>query len=196
MSRSAFEQVAKLVERLRAKDGCPWDRAQTHRSLRPYLIEEAYEAIAAIDANDPAALADELGDVLLQVLLHSQIAAEEHEFCIEDVIDLLSKKLLRRHPHVFAAASKDTDAIRHNWELIKQEERQTHYVLPSILAARKLIDRMINLGISIDDISSASLEEKEGKRILEAIAASWKKGIDPELALEKSIAALSQACLR
>ena len=196
MTPSAFERVAKLVERLRAEDGCPWDRAQNHRSLRPYLIEEAYEAIAAIDANDPAALADELGDILLQVLLHSQIAAEEHEFCIEDVIDLLSKKLLRRHPHVFAVASKDTDAIRHNWELIKQEERQTHYVLPSILAARKLIDRMNNLGISIEDISLASLEEKEGKRILKAIAASWKKGIDPELALEKSIAALSQACPR
>jgi len=194
MSGSTFEQLAKLVERLRAEDGCPWDRAQNHHSLRPYLIEEAHEAIAAIDAHDPAALADELGDVLLQVLLHSQIAVEKHEFCIEDVIDLLSKKLIRRHPHVFGVASKDIDAIRQNWELIKQEEGRTHYALPSILAARKLIDRMNGLGMSIKDVSLSSLEEEEGKRILEAIATSWKKGIDPEIALEKAIVALSQAC--
>jgi tetrapyrrole methylase family protein/MazG family protein len=98
---SSFDTLEKIVARLRALDGCPWDRAQSHASLKPYLIEEAYEVLQALDEENTGKLCEELGDLLLQILLHAQIAKEASEFSIRDVIKSISTKLIRRHPHVF-----------------------------------------------------------------------------------------------
>jgi MazG family protein len=111
------------MARLRAPNGCPWDREQTHATLRTYLIEEAYEVLDALDGADNAKFAEELGDLLLQILFHAQIAREEGRFSISDVISELHEKLIRRHPHVFGEKrAKDAAEVLRNWELIKKEE--------------------------------------------------------------------------
>lgn len=116
--------LAEVIAHLRAPEGCPWDRAQTHDSLRPYLIEEAYEAVEAIDQGDLQILAEELGDVLLQVVLHAQVAVEAGSFALPDVIRAITEKLLRRHPHVFGTAEAETaEAVLANWERLKKAER-------------------------------------------------------------------------
>jgi len=131
MRGKPFSDLLELIARLRDPvDGCSWDRAQDHVSLRPYMLEEAYETIAAIDGGDPAALASELGDVLLQVLLHSQIASEREEFSIDDVIAGLAEKLTRRHPHVFGDASNDLLSVHRRWEEIKSQENRVEATLP------------------------------------------------------------------
>ena len=121
---SSMLGLAEVVARLRAPDGCPWDQEQTHESLRPYLIEEAYEVLDALDGEDPNALAEELGDLLLQIALHAQIAAEYSEFTLTDVIRGIHDKLVRRHPHVFGDAHAETaDDVRERWAEIKAEEK-------------------------------------------------------------------------
>jgi tetrapyrrole methylase family protein/MazG family protein len=125
----AFDRVVALMSRLRAPEGCPWDRRQTHESLKPYLLEEAYEVLETIDHGDMTKLKEELGDVLLQVLFHSQIAEESARFTITDVLQLLGDKLIRRHPHVFgserqAGPSLNPDHVVSRWEEIKRSERQ------------------------------------------------------------------------
>ncbi len=124
-----FDRVVAIMAQLRAPGGCPWDRNQTHESLKPYLIEETYEALDTIDRRDFAKLKEELGDVLLQVLFHSQIGSEEGTFTITDVVQQLGDKLVRRHPHVFGDASPaesglDSDQVVHRWEDIKRAERK------------------------------------------------------------------------
>jgi len=122
--RPSFEALVAIMARLRAPAGCPWDREQTHRTLRPFLLEETYETLEAIDAGAPAALCEELGDLLLQVVFHAQMAAEAGTFTIDDVVAGLAEKLVRRHPHVFGDARADTpDAVVTRWEAIKAEER-------------------------------------------------------------------------
>ncbi|MBP3924788.1 nucleoside triphosphate pyrophosphohydrolase [bacterium] len=126
MEYKNLEELIEVIRRLRAPGGCPWDREQTHSSLRPNMIEEAYEAVDAIDDNDMAHLREELGDVLLQVLLHSQIAKEEGVFDIEDVAKELKDKLIHRHPHVFSNVKVNSpDEVMKNWDILKQEEK-TH----------------------------------------------------------------------
>ncbi len=186
--RSAFADLVTLVGRLRAQDGCPWDRAQDHYSLRPYVLEEAHEVIAAIDTGDPSSLADELGDLLLQVLLHSQIASEADQFSIDDVIDILTRKLIRRHPHVFADAPKELQSIHRTWETIKRKEGHREQRLPTLLAARKLAASIDAKMISESDYPSD--EAREGGLLLLEIARIWNNGIDPEIALQKAIAYL------
>ncbi len=188
MARRSFSDLLALISRLRGEGGCPWDRAQTHESLRPYMLEEAYEAIAAIDAREPDALADELGDLLLQVLLHSQIAAEAGEFTIDDVIDNLAAKLIRRHPHVFGDAPNDLPAIRKNWENIKASEAgHRDHPLPPLLAARKLVAK----GVDPERASYPSPELAAGGEIIAAIKAAWDAGFDPEIALRKALSHLN-----
>ncbi len=120
----SFAALEYIVARLRAPDGCPWDRAQTHASLRRFLLEEAYETLAALDEADAAKLREELGDLLLQIMLHAQIAAENEEFTINDVIEGIASKLLRRHPHVFGEVQVETpEEVVLKWEEIKSEER-------------------------------------------------------------------------
>ena len=124
-----FERVVAIMAQLRAPGGCPWDRKQTHESLKPYLMEETYEALDAIDRGDLAKLKEELGDVLLQVLFHSQIGTEQATFTIHDVLQQLGDKLVRRHPHVFgetdtAEPPLNSDQVLHRWEDIKRAERK------------------------------------------------------------------------
>lgn len=124
-----FDKVVAIMARLRAPGGCPWDRTQTHESLKPYLIEETYEALDTIDRGDFPKLTEELGDVLLQVLFHSQIGTEAGTFTMEDVLEQLADKLVRRHPHVFGEgaaeiAALNSDQVVHRWEDIKRAERK------------------------------------------------------------------------
>jgi tetrapyrrole methylase family protein/MazG family protein len=121
---SSFEAFQEVVARLRAPGGCPWDREQTHLSLRPYLLEEAYEVIAALDAEEPAATQEELGDLLLQIVLHAQIASEYGEFNMANILSGIHTKIVQRHPHVFGGlVLKDVDGVLRNWEKLKAAER-------------------------------------------------------------------------
>src|ERR1051325_6070853 len=120
-----FEKLVKLQARLRAPNGCPWDREQTHMTLRTYLIEEAYEVIEALESGDDAKFAEELGDLLLQVVFHADIARDEGRFDVADVIERIHEKMARRHPHVFGEKrAKDAKAVLKSWEKIKAEERK------------------------------------------------------------------------
>ncbi len=120
----SFEQFQEIIAHLRAPEGCPWDRKQTHESLRPYLIEEAYEVLEAIDSGDTQALYEELGDLMLQIVLHTQIAVDEGEFAMGDVMRTVSAKMIRRHPHVWGETVVDgADAVVVNWEALKQQEK-------------------------------------------------------------------------
>jgi len=122
-----FHELVQLMAKLRAPDGCPWDRKQTHESLKPYLLEETYEVLETIDKQDAPKLREELGDLLLQILFHAQIAAERKAFSMEEVMQLLADKLVRRHPHVFGPKGDGAltpDQVYSNWEQIKKSERQ------------------------------------------------------------------------
>jgi MazG family protein len=126
-----FAKLCEIVAKLRAPDGCPWDREQTNQSLLPALIEEAYEAAEAARAHDEAHFCEELGDLLLLVVMHAQIACETGKFDIEDVIEEVSNKLIRRHPHVFGTSkARDAGAVLKQWEAIKREEKNSdsHYL--------------------------------------------------------------------
>jgi tetrapyrrole methylase family protein/MazG family protein len=157
-----FQKLTELMAALRAPNGCPWDRKQTHESLKPYLLEETYEALETIDRGDHKKLAEELGDVLLQVLFHSQIAAESGTFTIDDVLGQLADKLVRRHPHVFPNAAEDptptnAEQVLAKWEEIKRAERQAEgrpasaidgvpQTLPALLRAYQVQARASRVG--------------------------------------------------
>jgi len=157
--------MAAISARLRAPAGCPWDRQQTHLSLRPYLLEEAYEAVDAIEHGTPTDLAEELGDLLLQVILHAQFAAEEGAFDLTDVYRSITAKIVRRHPHVFSGIEVDgVDQVLSNWESIKADERaergKAHEgafggvarALPALPASREIQERASALGWDWDAI--------------------------------------------
>lgn len=121
---SSFQTLVSIIATLRSKDGCPWDREQTHTSLREHLLEECYEVLEAIDKEDWPDLGVELGDLLLQIVLHAQIASESGEFQLADVLTSINKKMINRHPHVFGSVKADTsEEVLHNWEIIKAKER-------------------------------------------------------------------------
>lgn len=150
-----LEELIEVVAKLRAPDGCPWDREQTHASLRPNMLEEAYEAVDAIDDNDAPHLREELGDVLLQVLLHSQIASEANEFTLDDVAKELKEKLIHRHPHVFGTAKIDNaDDVLKTWDKLKSEEKTERKSAmdglsrsqAALIAAQKISKRAIKTG--------------------------------------------------
>jgi len=150
-----FDELVNIISRLRAPDGCKWDREQTHTSLKQNFIEETYEALDAIDDNDMKHLQEELGDVLLQVVLHSQIAKEEGAFSIDDVADGISKKLIHRHPHVFGDVKvSSTQEILDNWEKLKKKEKPHRKSvmdgisssLPALFAAFKISKKAVKVG--------------------------------------------------
>jgi tetrapyrrole methylase family protein/MazG family protein len=121
----SFAALRQIIAKLRSPEGCPWDRKQTHASLKPYLIEECYETLQALDEGAPQKLCEELGDLLLQIVLHAQIATEAGQFSIDDVIRGISSKLIHRHPHVFGGQKvQDVGEVELNWEALKQEERE------------------------------------------------------------------------
>ena len=142
---TAFERLCEIVAKLRAPGGCPWDREQTHESLLPALIEEAYEVAGAVRANDNANFREELGDLLLLILMHAEIAQEEQGFNIDNVLGDVTEKLIRRHPHVFGKSDvRDTGAVLKQWESIKRSEKTgRHYLdglpeaLPALMRAQK-----------------------------------------------------------
>jgi len=132
-----FERLVAVQARLRAANGCPWDREQTHQSLRTYLIEEAYEVLEALESGDDAKFAEELGDLLLQVVFHAQIAREDGRFNVSDVIREIHEKMVRRHPHVFGKKRAGNAAeVLKNWEQIKAEERKSKRETSSVAAAQ------------------------------------------------------------
>lgn len=163
--REKFERLVTIMERLRSPEGCPWDREQTGSTLRPYVIEEAYEVVQALDDEDSGALCEELGDVLLQVVFHAQIASEAGEFDIGDVCDGISDKLIRRHPHVFGDFQVEGSAgVLRNWERIKAVEKGQSEPsildaipaeLPSLLRAYKLQQRAARVGFDWPDVRGA-----------------------------------------
>ena len=132
---SSFPSLQNIIAHLRSPVGCPWDREQTHQSLRPFLIEEAYEVLESLDADDPAALCEELGDLLLQIVLHAQIATDDGEFQMADVLLQLNQKLIRRHPHVYGDVNVagDSETVTRNWEDIKRAEKADAAARGSIL---------------------------------------------------------------
>ena len=160
-----FQTLIDIVARLRAPGGCPWDREQTHESLKRNLLEESYEVIEAIDQGDPAVLSEELGDLLVQVAFHADIAKEAGDFQLEDVLRKINAKLVRRHPHVFADGhAKDAQEVERNWEQIKAEERKAKGEskspvegipgdLPALAYAQLMQDRVGKAGFEWDDIS-------------------------------------------
>ena len=134
----SLSNVVNIMAILRGPKGCPWDREQTSESLKPYLLEEVYEVLEAIDSQDPSSLKEELGDLLLQILFHSQIASEEGQFSFQDVQKTLGEKLIRRHPHVFQQQDAHTPTtsgeVLRQWEELKQQEKTGHKEDPSVLA--------------------------------------------------------------
>ena len=162
---SEFQTLVDIVARLRAPGGCPWDREQTHESLRRTLLEEAHEVLEAIDGGDPSVLTEELGDLLVQIAFHADIAREAGHFEMGDVVERINRKLIRRHPHVFGDASVvDAREVERNWERIKAEERAASgqrkspvdgipASLPTLAAAQLMQDRVARAGFEWDDIS-------------------------------------------
>jgi tetrapyrrole methylase family protein/MazG family protein len=173
-----FTKLVGIMAALRATDGCPWDRKQTHDSLKPYLLEETYEVLETIDQGDQAKLREELGDVLLQVIFHSQIAAEAGTFTVEDVLDTLADKLVRRHPHVFGNDSQtgsltNGEQVVTQWEQIKRAEREAAggpqsaldgvpKTLPALLRAYQTQARAARVGFDWPH-NAAGLEQIFGK---------------------------------
>jgi tetrapyrrole methylase family protein / MazG family protein len=161
---TSFEAFQELVAHLRASDGCPWDREQTHQSLRPHLMEEAYEVLEALDADDPVMMAEELGDLLLQIMLNAQIASEEGEFGINDVLRGIYTKIIRRHPHVFGDVRlSGVEGVLKNWEKLKAEERQGEgkekglldgvpQALPALTQAQEYQDRASRVGFDWNEV--------------------------------------------
>lgn len=162
--RYTTEDLIEIVRLLRSPDGCPWDKEQTHKSIRQDFIEEVYEAIEAIDTDDAELLEEELGDVLLQVAMHAQMAAEENKFTYEDIVDGICKKMIIRHPHVFGdTVANDTKTVLKNWDTIKMQTKSQKTTgeamqsvsksLPSLMRSEKLLKKASkhNLAFQAED---------------------------------------------
>ncbi|WP_461831718.1 nucleoside triphosphate pyrophosphohydrolase, partial [Aquifex sp.] len=181
--RYTFEDLVKVMEELRNK--CPWDREQTHESLKKYLIEEAYEVLDAIDSKDDEKLKEELGDLLLQVVFHSQIARERGAFDVNEVIDTLVKKLIERHPHVFGN-EKPEDVLK-NWEKKKMEKRKSIFEgipkhLPALMRSQKLQDRVSQVGFDFENINQVFEKiQEEINELKESLEKNDKENIKHEI---------------
>ena len=208
---SHFPELVRVMAELRAPGGCPWDAEQTHRSLARHLLEEAHEALAAIDSDDLDGLKDELGDVLLQVVFHSEIAQEEGAFDVDDVTDALIAKLVRRHPHVFGEVEvSGADEVLENWEKLKASEGERAHLeegipetLPALARAAKVQRRAEADGRSPLDPSEAAevaharlaeirdasesdpVEEAIGDLLFAIVTLARAEGVDAESALRR-----------
>jgi tetrapyrrole methylase family protein/MazG family protein len=208
-----FDEFVEVIAALRAPDGCPWDREQTHRSIAKNMVEEAYEAVHAIEGNDVAELRDELGDVLLQVVLHAQIAADEREFTIDDVVAAITAKIIRRHPHVFGEgeAAGSASEVLAKWDEIKAVERaeksqglldSVPHALPALMLAQGISRKAVSAGFeweTLDGVWDKVHEELDELRATEpgspeaadeigdvlftVVNLARKQGIDAETAL-------------
>jgi MazG family protein len=205
---SALDSLLWVVKRLRAPDGCPWDRRQTHESLRRYLPEEAHEAAAAITDGDPAHLAEELGDVLLQIALHAQIANESGEFDFSDVVRAITEKMVHRHPHVFGEVEVDgVEDVLRNWEDLKDAERAATGKsddgvspgLPALTYAREVLKRAARAGEDLEpaavDGALAGVATAPGDKgamvlgelLLHLVEMAGRQGLDPEFSLREAV---------
>lgn len=200
-----FEKLVALQARLRAANGCPWDREQTHSSLRTYLIEEAYEVLDALESGDDAKFAEEMGDLLLQIVFHSQIAREEERFTVTDVIREVHEKMVRRHPHVFGERrAKNAAEVLKNWEQIKAEERRVKGItqassdedrtdtrslmagvprgLPAALEGYQLTRRAARIGFDWEDVNGIFEKiQEEGAEVRHALGAMEQSRIEGEI---------------
>ncbi len=208
----AFVEFIEIVERLRGENGCPWDRAQTHKSMEKNLIEEAYEVIEAIENEEFSKLKEELGDVLLQVAFHAQMAKEEGKFDIEDVINTISRKLVYRHPHVFGNVKvTGVEDVLKNWEALKKKEKEAKSVLegvpkhlPALIKAYRvgekvaqekldwdtLEDVFLKLDEEIKELKCAETKNREeelGDVLFTIVNIARKEDIDPDRALNRAI---------
>jgi tetrapyrrole methylase family protein/MazG family protein len=173
---TSFEAFAEIVSHLRAPDGCPWDKEQTHQTLRKHLLEESYEALSAIDANDVDGMREEFGDLLLQIVLNAQIASETRDFSMREIVKGIYDKIVRRHPHVFGDVKLDgVDGVLQNWEKLKEKERGgknedkglldgVPSILPALNQAQEYQDRAARVGFDwpeIEDVLDKVREEIE-----------------------------------
>jgi tetrapyrrole methylase family protein/MazG family protein len=189
---SNFPSLVKIMERLRGEGGCEWDRAQTHASLRQYLLEEVHEVVDAISRKNAEQLREELGDLLFQILFHAQIARENGDFDITDVIDSISEKMVRRHPHVFAGASAATpEAVSHQWEHIKKTvENRNHSSIiggvprsfPSLLRAAKITKKAARAGFDWENTGQVMKKvEEEMEELGNAVSEGDPEKMEHEL---------------
>jgi tetrapyrrole methylase family protein/MazG family protein len=176
-----FAELKRIIAKLRSPEGCPWDRQQTHDSLRPYLIEECYEVLQALEEGAPQKLCEELGDLLLQIMLHAQMAAEDGEFTIEDVVSGINTKIIHRHPHVFGDIEvKDAVEVRQNWEALKSAERHEDESLlssvprsmPALSYSQSIQRRVASVGFDWE--KTEDILEKLSEEVSEIIKASDK----------------------
>ncbi len=194
-SGKELERLEAVMERLRGEAGCPWDRKQTHTTLRPYLLEEAYEVLEAIDNGSPSQLQEELGDLLLQVVFHAQIAREKGEFTLAGVIKGITEKLIRRHPHVFGGEKVDGIAgVMKNWDQIKAEEKKEAPAsaldgipasLPALLRAAKVQEKASRLGFDWPDIKGPLAKVKEEIKEFRRAWKAWEKAANKKEREEK-----------
>lgn len=192
MAQKTFDDLVALMARLRGPGGCPWDREQKLEDLKPFIIEEAYEVVEAIDRDDRAALKEEVGDLLLEACFVSQIAAEEGSFEIRDAITAVHDKLVRRHPHVFGEETADSaDAVLTNWEKLKNEERVAKQesllsgvprTLPALLKAMRLTEKASRVGFDWEKPEDAVQKlEEETVELREALESGDAEKIEQEL---------------
>ncbi|MFT4030459.1 MAG: MazG family protein [Protaetiibacter sp.] len=197
-----LEELIAVLEQLRAPGGCAWDREQTHASLVQYLVEESYELVEAIEAGDDAELVEELGDVLYQVIFHSDIAAEQGRFTLEDVAAHMTAKMVGRHPHVFGDAVADTpEAVMARWDELKRVEKPDResvldgipQAMPALALAAKLVGRAEKVGLApvAADAVPAS-EEQLGDELLATVVAARAAGLDAERALRDALRRLQR----
>lgn len=207
MSGSNLQRLVEVMDQLRSPGGCPWDGEQTHESLVKYLLEESYEFVDSLNSNDRDGMREELGDVLLQVYFHARIAQEHptDPFTIEDVAQLITDKLIRRHPHVFGDVKvSGSQEVLVNWEAIKAKEKGRVSALEGIAMAQpalplieKLLYRADKYGVEVNlpnkvDLNSSADESAVGRALLSVIAWAHSQGIDAESALRKEASNLSQ----
>jgi tetrapyrrole methylase family protein/MazG family protein len=188
-----FRSLVEIMERLRSKKGCPWDREQTRQSLKPFLIEEAYELLEALEKEDPEKIKEEMGDLLFQILFHSQIAKEQGEFDIDDVLRMNREKMIHRHPHVFGDKNvSSSKEVLVNWEEIKKNEVKNRHresildgipaMLPALLKAHRMQERAARVGFDWDDIKDVIKKvDEESRELKKAIAENKKPDIEEEL---------------
>lgn len=191
-SGPAFQRLVEIMATLRAPGGCPWDREQTRESLKPFLIEEAYEVLEALDQGDRQRLLEELGDLLLQVVFHAQVASEQGEFTITDVLQAISEKLVRRHPHVFGETKAESaEEVLHTWERLKQEERGgvekasaldgVPTTLPALLRAQRLQDKAARVGFDWGETAAVIQKVEEELTELKAAMGRGVEATEEEL---------------
>lgn len=189
-----WSDLVQIISKLRSPEGCPWDRKQTHESLKRFLLEETYELFEAIDEENPEAILDELGDVLLQVLLHAEIAREKGAFSIDDVIQNLGEKIIRRHPHVFATAGniETADEVSKTWDAIKKTEKGlaertsvldgVPKVFPALMRAEKIQKKAAKVGFDWDEpLDVLDKIEEEIQELKDALQGGIQAELEDEL---------------